>query len=87
MQLTPLYLNELNNTKSLSSLPSQSAMQPGNNIQDKDSNEWEWAQMTDNNFVNLCVFHVPDKPLNRQVHFVKTKNLNLLFVKIFSGSK
>ncbi|VDK52424.1 unnamed protein product [Gongylonema pulchrum] len=28
--------------------------------------EWDWTSMSENNFAELCVFHVPDKPLEHQ---------------------
>lgn len=31
-------------------------------------NEWDWTSMSENNFAELCVFHVPDKPLEHQVN-------------------
>ncbi|VDN51050.1 unnamed protein product [Dracunculus medinensis] len=30
------------------------------------SSEWDWTSMSENNFAELCVFHVPDKPLEHQ---------------------
>lgn len=30
-------------------------------------NEWDWTSMSEHNFAELCVFHVPDKPLEHQV--------------------
>ncbi|KAI1731598.1 zinc-finger double domain-containing protein [Ditylenchus destructor] len=36
------------------------------NIGTSNNSEWEWADMPDSNFANLCMFHVPDKPLHRQ---------------------
>ncbi|EJW84392.1 zinc finger protein [Wuchereria bancrofti] len=29
-------------------------------------NEWDWTSMSEHNFAELCVFHVPDKPLEHQ---------------------
>ncbi|MCP9263496.1 PR domain zinc finger protein 1 [Dirofilaria immitis] len=29
-------------------------------------NEWDWTNMSEHNFAELCVFHVPDKPLEHQ---------------------
>ncbi|OZC06612.1 hypothetical protein X798_06387, partial [Onchocerca flexuosa] len=29
-------------------------------------NEWDWTSMSEHNFAELCVFHVPDKPLEYQ---------------------
>uniref|UniRef100_A0A915D029 C2H2-type domain-containing protein n=1 Tax=Ditylenchus dipsaci TaxID=166011 RepID=A0A915D029_9BILA len=30
------------------------------------NNDWDWTEKPDSDFANLCMFHVPDKPLNRQ---------------------
>lgn len=32
------------------------------------ANALEWEDIYDKNFINLCVFHVPDKPISRQVN-------------------
>ncbi|MFH4976855.1 hypothetical protein AB6A40_003564 [Gnathostoma spinigerum] len=30
------------------------------------SSEWDWTSMSEHNFAELCVFHVPDKPIEHQ---------------------
>lgn len=34
--------------------------------------EWDWTSMSEHNFAELCVFHVPDKPLEHQVRNEKS---------------
>lgn len=54
-----------------------------NSINNRSDGSENWNDIPDSSFVNLCAFHVPDKPLNLQVtnffQFIKYLNLNLKF--------
>ncbi|VDN01868.1 unnamed protein product [Thelazia callipaeda] len=48
-------IENINNNNNTTNITSESINQ-----------EWDWTSMSEHNFAELCVFHVPDKPLEHQ---------------------
>ncbi len=33
---------------------------------------WDWAEMSDSSFANLCIFHIPDKAVDDKVIWLRS---------------